>query len=440
MGVIAELLKDTVLPRMIRARQEFPAPSVRDVAGVLREELRKPSISGKVRRGMRIAVAVGSRGMAEIPRIVGVVVEELKNLGAEPFIVPGMGSHGGATAEGQTQLLASLGVTESSAGCPIVSCMDVVELGVLDNGLPVYMDRVAMQADGIVVVNRVKPHTAFSGSIESGMVKMITIGLGKQKGADSCHAFGFGQMEKNMIDMAKVKLGRAPFLFGVGTVENAYDRVAKIVAVPSGELLEAETRLLAEARENMPGILFDGLDVLVVDRMGKEISGSGMDPNITGRASNPSIRVTPKTTRMAVLDLTEASHGNAVALGLADIITRRLFGKIDFEHTYANVLTSTVTRSGMIPLIMETDLLAIRAAVKTCNAVDRTRIRMVRIPDTLRLGEIYISEGMLDEALRNPRISILAPPGEFAFDAEGNLPDIGAWGGSPPGGKEMEHG
>ena len=427
MGIVAELLKDTVLPRMIRARQAFPADEVRDVAGTLREELRRPAIAGKVRGKKRIAVAVGSRGVEQIPLIVRVVVEELKSLGAEPFIVPGMGSHGGATAGGQTQVLASLGVTESSAGCPIVSSMDVVELGALDNGLPVYMDRNAMEADGIVVVNRVKPHTAFSGSIESGMVKMITIGLGKQKGADSCHAFGFGHMEKNILDMAKVKLGRARFLFGVGTVENAYDRVAKIVAVPAEELVEAEKRLLAEAREKMPSIPFDPLDVLVVDRMGKEISGSGMDPNITGRASNPYIKVTRHTTRMAVLDLTGASYGNAVALGLADVTTRRLFDKIDLEATYANVLTSTVTRSGMIPLVMENDRLAIRAAVKTCNALDMGRVRMVRIQDTLHLGEIFFSECLLDEARGNPRLSILGPPGDIAFDGEGNLPDVGAW-------------
>jgi hypothetical protein len=428
MGIVAELLKDTVLPRMVRARQSFPAGEVRDVAGALREELRKASIAGRVRGKRRIAVAVGSRGVAQIALIVRVLVEELKALGAEPFIVPGMGSHGGATAEGQAQVLADLGVTEGSAGCPIVSSMDVVELGSLPNGLPVCMDRRAMEAEGIVVVNRVKPHTAFSGSIESGMVKMITVGLGKQKGADSCHAFGFGHMERNMIDMAKVKLARAPFLFGVGTVENAYDRVARISAVPAEELLETEPRLLAEARESMPSIPFDPLDVLVVDRMGKEISGSGMDPNITGRASNPFIKVTRRTTRMAVLDLTAASRGNAVALGLADVVTRRLFDKIDFEHTYANVLTSTVTRSGMIPLVMENDRMAIRAAVKTCNASDKGAVRMVRIPDTLHLGEILFSECLLAEARENRRLSILGSPEDIAFDGEGNLPDVGAWG------------
>lgn len=428
MGIVADLLKCTALPRMVRARQSFPAPEVRDVAGALREELRRPSIAGRVRGKRRIAVAVGSRGVAQISLIVRVLVEELRALGAEPFIVPGMGSHGGATAEGQAGVLADLGVTEGSAGCPIVSSMDVEELGALPNGLPVYMDRSAMGADGIVVVNRIKPHTAFSGSIESGLVKMITIGLGKQKGADSCHAFGFGHMERNMIEMAKVKLARAPFLFGVGTVENAYDRVARIVAVPAEEFIDAEPRLLAEARENMPSIPFDPLDVLVVDRMGKEISGSGMDPNITGRASNPYIRVTRQTTRMAVLDLTAASHGNAVAMGLADVITRRLFDKIDFEHTYANVLTSTVTRSGMIPLIMENDRLAIQAAVKTCNALDPGRVRMVRIRDTLHLGEISFSEALLDEARENPRLSIPGPPEDIAFDGEGNLPDLGAWG------------
>jgi hypothetical protein len=427
MGIIAGLLERTALPRMVRARQSFPAGEVRDLDGALREALRAPGIAGRVRKGMRVAVAVGSRGMAEIPRIARIVVEELRALGAEPFIVPAMGSHGGATAEGQAEILAGLGVTEAVAGCPIVSSMEVAELGALDNGLPVCIDRHAVGADGIVIVNRVKPHTAFSGSIESGLVKMITIGLGKQKGADSCHAFGFGHMERNMIAMAKVSLARAPFLFGVATVENAYDRVARIAAVPAEEILPAEPRLLAEARANMPSIPFDPLDVLVVDRMGKDISGSGMDPNITGRVSNPAIKVGRQVARMAVLDLTPESHGNATALGLADIITRRLFDRVDLEATYANVLTSTVTRGGMIPLIMDNDRLALQAAVKTCNAHDLGRVRMVRIRDTLHLEEIRFSECLLDEARANPRLALLGPPEDLAFDAEGNLPDVGAW-------------
>jgi hypothetical protein len=427
LGIIAELLQNVSLPKVVRVRQSFPTKAVGDVAASLRAELSKAAIASRIKPHMRIAVAVGSRGVAELPLIVRIVVEELTKLGAEPFIVPAMGSHGGATAEGQTAVLAGLGVTEESAGCPIVASMEVVELGVLANGLPVLMDKQAMQADGIVVINRIKPHTAFSGPIESGLVKMITIGLGKQKGADSCHTFGFGHMAQNIVDMAAVKLRQAPFLFGVGTVENAYDKIAKIVAIPAEAIIGTEKELLAVARENMPRILFSPLDVLIVDQMGKEFSGAGMDSNITGRASTPYVALSQKTSRMAVLDLSEQSHGNAVAMGLADITTRRLFDKIDFEYTYANALTSTVTLGGMIPVIMESDRLAIQAAVKTCNAADSSRIRLVRIPNTLHLEEIYISEGLLEEARQNPQISLCSAPEDFMFDAAGNFTDIGAW-------------
>lgn len=427
MGIITELLQNVELPRMVRVRQNFSASAVGDVAEAVRDELRKPAIANRMHAGMKIAVAVGSRGVAEIPLIVRMVVEQIKAAGADPFIVPGMGSHGGATAQGQIELLAGLGVTETSAGCPLVSSMEVVELGVLPNGLPVFMDKNAMQADGIVVINRIKSHTAFSGPIESGLVKMITIGLGKQKGADSCHAYGFGHMAKNIVDMARIKLQKAPFLFGVGTIENAYDQVAKVVAIPAEEILDAESRLLLEAKRNMPGILFTPLDVLIVDQMGKEFSGAGMDSNITGRAATPYVSLCQQTSKMAVLDLTEQSHGNAVAVGLADITTRRLFNKINFEHTYANALTSTVTLGGMIPLIMDSDRLAIQATVKTCNVMDMNKIRMVRIPNTLHVKEIDIAESLLEEARRHPQIEIMGEPRKMVFDAEGNLADIGVW-------------
>jgi hypothetical protein len=427
MGIVAELLGKVALPRMARVRQHFAATAVPDIAEALHCELRKSSIAGRVKKDMRIAIAIGSRGVAEIPQIVKVTVEALKALGAQPFIVPAMGSHGGATAEGQTAVLAGLGVTEASAGCPIVSSMETVELGVLENGLPVLMDKNAMQADGIVVINRIKPHTAFSGPNESGLVKMITIGLGKQKGADSCHAFGFGHMAKNIVDMAKIKLQQAPFLFGIGTIENAYDKVAKIIALSPEEIIEAEKELLIEAKANMPRILFTPLDVLIVDQMGKEFSGAGMDPNITGRAATPYVTTSQKTSKMAVLDITDQSHGNAVAMGLADITTRRLFNKIDFEFTYANCLTSTVTLGGVIPIIMESDRFAIQAAVKTCNAADLSRVRMVRIANTLHLEEIYLSEAMLDEARQNSHSTVLTDPEDWEFDPVGNLCDIGGW-------------
>jgi hypothetical protein len=421
MGIIDELLRDVALPRMVRVRQIFPDNALPDVAASLRAELRAPAIAARITKGARVAVGVGSRGLADLPLLVRVVVEELRARGAEPFIVPAMGSHGGATAEGQTGMLAALGVTEASAGCPILSSMETVELGTLPNGLPILMDRHAMQADGIVVINRVKPHTSFSGPIESGLTKMIAIGLGKQKGAESCHALGFGQMGRNVVEMAKVKLQKAPFLFGVATVENGYDRISRVAAVLPEEILEREEQLLLEAKRNMPGILFNPLDVLIIDRMGKEFSGTGMDPNITGRASTPYVEAKQSITRMAVLDLSERTHGNATGMGLADICTRRLFDKIDYGATYANHITSTVLSGGKIPVIMDNDRLAVQAAIKTCNAPDMQRLRIVRVPNTLHLEMIRISEPMLEEASNHPGISVLGEPEEWAFDSVGNL-------------------
>lgn len=426
MSVVAEILKEVPLPKMVRIKQMFAASEVADVAGELRQQMRRTEIRARVKKDMRIAVAVGSRGVAELSLIVKTVVEELKRLEALPFIVPAMGSHGGATAEGQSAVLANLGVTEETAGCPVISSMETVEMGTTASGLPVLMDKTAYEADGIVVINRIKAHNAFSGPVESGLAKMITIGLGKQKGADSCHAFGFGKMPEHIMEMTNIKLQKANFLFGVGTVENAYDKVAKIVVVEPESIIETDQNLLLEAKANLPRILFDAIDVLIVDQIGKEFSGGGMDCHIVGRASTHF--VTPAAmppVKMAVLDITDNSHGNACGMGLADVTTRRLFNKIDFEITYPNIITSTATNSGRIPLIMKSDRLAIQCAIKTCNAPDWQKLRMVRIPNSLRLGEIYISEAMLPEAAVHNDVAILTEPIEFVFDAAGNLPDIG---------------
>lgn len=426
MGIIAELLQSVPLPKMVRIRQQFGSGEIHNVPETLRRQIRRGEITGRIQKGMRVAVAVGSRGMAEIPVIVRVVVEELNKLGASPFIVPAMGSHGGATAAGQIEVLASLGVTESSAGCPIISSMDVVELGVLNNGLPVLIDKHAYEADGIVVINRIKAHNAFTGPIESGLSKMITIGLGKQKGADSCHMFGFQLMAEHILEMTRIKLEKASFLFGVGTVENAYDRIARIAVALPGEIIETDRKLLIEAKVNLPQILFRDIDVLIVDQLGKEFSGGGMDSHTVGRASTTCVSPAAQPpARLVVLDVTDRSHGNACGMGLADFSTRRLFNKIDFDFTYANILTSTAIPSGRIPLIMETDRLAIQGAVKTCNAPDISHIRMVRIPNSLHLEEIYISEAMLAEAELCKDITILNHPAELVFDEAGNLNDLG---------------
>lgn len=427
MSIITDLLKDIKLPKMVSIRQNFPAEALGDVEAALRAELGRPAIVNRVKKGMRIAVGVGSRGMAEIPLITRVVVDELKRCGAEPFVVPAMGSHGGASAEGQRGVLANLGVTEASAGCPIVSSMEVTDLGVMANGLPVLIDKNAFEADGIVVINRVKAHNAFSGPNESGLVKMITIGLGKQKGADSCHALGFGHMAEFVVEMARIKLAKAPFLFGVATVENAYDKIKKVAAIPAEDIIEQERTLLTEAKANMPKLLLQPIDVLVVDQIGKEFSGGGMDPYTTGRAPTPHVTVGPEPNKLVVLDITDQSHGNACGMGLADTSTRRLFKKVDFDYTYANNLTSTVTLSGKIPMIFESDRLAIQAAIKTCNIADPAKVRLVRIANSLNIEEIAVSESLLAEAAGYPGLTVLGEPADWGFDAYGDLSNIGKW-------------
>lgn len=423
MDIIQELLQGIPLPRMVKIRQTFPAPKIHDVAGTLRKELAKPNITNTIKPGMKIAIAVGSRGAAEICILTRITVEEVKKRGGQPFIVPSMGSHGGATPAGQVAVLANLGITEESAGCPIVSSMEVVELARLDNGLPVYIDKNAYNTDGIIVINRIKPHTAFRGQCESGLVKMVTIGLGKQKGAESCHAYSFKYMADNLLAMAKVSLAKAPILFGIGTVENAYDQIAKIAAVPAAEIVATDIELLKEAKANMPRLYFDQIDVLVINRIGKDISGDGMDPNITGRYPTKYASGGPDVNKMVVLDLSERSHGNANGMGTADFTTRKLVNKTDFKATYANGLTSTVVGPTHMPTVLDCDRDAILAAVKTSNARDLNKVRLVRIKDTLHLGDIMISEAMVDEIRNHPHVTILSDPAEIKFDEQGELLD-----------------
>ncbi|WP_312519580.1 lactate racemase domain-containing protein [Anaerospora sp.] len=425
MDVIKELLKDVPLPKMATISQVFPSNRLVDVAGSLRKELNRSMISERVRPGMRIAVTVGSRGLADLPILVQGIVSELKRLGAKPFVIPAMGSHGGATAEGQEDVLANLGVTPESAGCPIVSSMEVVEIGRLANGLPVYMDKHAFEADGIVVLNRVKPHTAFRGNNESGIVKMLTIGLGKQKGAEACHAYSFKYMAEHIVLMAEQILATNKILFGIATVENAYDQIIKIAAAAPEEFIEIDRQLLLEAKANMASLPFKQIDVLVLDRIGKDISGDGMDPNITGRYPTPYATGGPEIAKMVVLDLTERTHGNANGMGTADFATRRLVNKTNFPMTYANGLTSTVVGPTHMPTILECDQDALLAAIKTCNAKDQSKARVVRIADTLHLGKLQISEALLEEALKLPGVTLLSESQELGFDEAGNLLDLG---------------
>ncbi|MEL7635103.1 MULTISPECIES: lactate racemase domain-containing protein [Sporomusa] len=421
MGIIQELLKGTPLPRVVKVRQKFKVTEISDIPAAVRQEFAKPDIADRIKPGMRIAVAVGSRGLDRLPELVRLTVEEIKQRGGEPFIVPAMGSHGGATAAGQAKVLANLGVTEESAGCPIVSSMEVVEVGKIKNGLAVHMDKAAYEADGIVIINRVKPHTAYRGPCESGLAKMLSIGLGKQKGAETCHHFSFKHMAEHVFEMAQVKLACCKILFGIATVENAYDRISTLVAVPAEKIMEVDQQLLPEAKAKMPRILFDAVDVLIVDRIGKEISGDGMDPNITGRFPTPYASGGLDANKVVVLDLSKETNGNACGIGVADYTTRKLFNKVDFDYTYANLITNTTPGPARMPMMLADDREAIMAAIKTCNITDLSQVKLVRIQDTLHIGEIIISEALLAEAQANPDIEICGELMEMEFDEAGNL-------------------
>ena len=422
MGVLEEMLDPIPLPRTLRIRQRFDDDYIADVEAETLERLRASGQLARIRPGQKVAITVGSRGVDRIDQITRATVRAIKEAGGEPFIVPAMGSHGGATAQGQVEVLAHLGVTEASVGAPIRSSMEVVELGRLENGLPVYADRIAAQeADAIVVVNRVKPHTAFRGRVESGLLKMLAIGLGKQKGAEATHQLGFGHMAENILKMSRVMIAKLPILFGVATVENAYDRSCLIEVVPAGLMEEREPALLEEAKRRMPRIPFDRFDVLVVDYIGKNISGDGMDPNITGRFPTPFAKGGPEVTKVVVLDLTEETQGNANGIGAADFTTQRAVDKMDRVATYANGLTSTVVAPTKIPTTLKNDCYAIKAAVKTSNILDYTKVTLVRIKDTLHLGEIEISESLAEAARALPNAEILGEPEPMAFDEAGNL-------------------
>lgn len=414
---------------MALARQHFSARAVEDVSSEAMRLFQSPAAQA-VKPGMRVAITAGSRGFAGFVPVLGEIVQFVKSRGAYPFIVPAMGSHAGATAEGQKLLLEKLGVTEKTIGCPVLATMETVEVGALSNGMSVQVDKLAHEADGIILYNRIKPHSAFRAPLESGLAKMLVIGLGKRHGAEVCHMWGFGAMGELIEQMARVKLDACKILFGVGVLENAYDQVNELVLLEPSEMLAREKECLKKAMRNMPRLplgppdlpLASGpLDVLVVDWIGKEFSGAGMDPNITGRPCSPAIKGGPDIKRIVALDVTPKSMGNANGLSRADVITERLFEKIDREAVYINSITSGLLCAAAIPLTMPNDRTAIQAAVKTCESRTPDKIKIIRIPNTLQLEYLYVSEAMLDELEARDGIEILGEPEPMTFDAQGNL-------------------
>jgi len=414
---------DVELPRMVRVRQKFESVEVDDVAGEVIEQFKDPALRAKIKPGMKIAVGCGSRGIANVAECARTVIDQLKALGAEPFIFPAMGSHGSASAEGQVKVLDSLGINEKSMGCPIKSSMDVVELGKLDNGMPVYFDRHAAEADAVALVCRVKAHTNFRAPIESGIVKMLVIGMGKIRGASTVHWYGFDAFIDVLPATAQHVMQKINFLFGVAMVENAEDRTALVEVVPGDRVLEREPELLSLSRQWMPRLQFDDIDVVIVDRMGKNITGAGMDPNIMGRnARGTKWDAVPRIKKIAVLGLTPETDGNATGVGMADVITMRLFRQFDPAKTYANVIAATLLDGAAIPMIMNTDREAVQLAAKTIPQTRPEEATFVHIPNTLEIVEIDVSENLLPYIKANPdRFEIIGEPRPLDFDAEGNL-------------------
>jgi Lactate racemase N-terminal domain len=414
---------DVALPRMVNVRQKFDGAHLGDIPATVAREFQRPEVRAQVKPGQVIAVGCGSRGIANIATITKCVIRELQTLGARPFIFPAMGSHGAATAEGQRKVLEGYGISEASMGVPVKATMDTVIVGNLDDGTPVHMDRYAAEADGIVVINRVKPHTAFRGATESGVTKMLSIGIGKITGAATYHQHGMDTFPTLLPKVRDVNLAKRNVLLGVGIVENAHDQTAVVEVMPAGQIATREPVLQEIAKRQMPQLYFDEIDVLIIDEMGKNISGAGFDPNITGRNRRAvNWDFGPMVKKIVVLGLTHETHGNATGMGGADVITMRLFKEIDIPSTYANIITSMNLDGGAIPMVMNTEREAIQLAVKTVVRVKPENCRIVRIRNTLDIAQIQVSEPLLAEVRSRPeQFQIASPAAALVFDAEGRL-------------------
>ena len=415
------------LPRMFPLRQTFDAKSLHDPVEQTRRCVLNSSLGERISGGARVAITAGSRGIHRIAQLTRAVVDCVREMGGVPFILASMGSHGAATADGQKAILASYGIDESTMGAPVDATMDVVQVGETDDGIPVVLNRLAREADAVVLVNRVKPHTSFRGPFESGLMKMMTIGLGSHRGATLAHSMGAAGLPRMIPAWGRIILQEAPIALGVAILENAYEQTAKVVAVEPDELAAVEPELLDEARELMPRIPAERIDVLIVDRIGKNISGTGMDPNIIGRIWLEGIEEpdSPRIERIVVLDLTAETHGNANGIGLADVTTRRLVDNIDFKATYANAMTSTFLNRAYIPIVGENDREAIEIALGATGSGGNPDARVMRIRSTLELEHLGASESLLPELSEVPEVEISGEPAGMNFDGEGNLSTSG---------------
>jgi len=413
-------------PEMALVAQKLHAQKSEDISAAVETALQGLQLEMSAKAGESVAVGVGSRGISQIPLIVHQCVTFLKKRGLKPFIVPAMGSHGGNTTDGEISLLAGLGITESSMGVPIDTADEVVEIGRLNIGVPILMNRCAAAADHIVVINRVKPHTKFHGPIESGLTKMLTIGLGKGHGARVYHRAAVQHTFAILEDAAAHILNNRSVLFGLAILEDGYQDVARICAVKPKDWFEAERTLLKDARLMMPGIPFALIDILIIDEIGKDISGIGMDSNVTGRHRDivGNSFAAPHVKRIFVRDLSPGSNGNGIGIGLADVTTQRLVDALDLEKTYTNALTAISPEKAAIPMHFQTDRECLEACLNTIGMVKPDAARIIRIKNTLTLDNLMVSRALEREIISNPDLQILGPWEPMRFNDRGDLKDL----------------
>ncbi|PKK87966.1 MAG: hypothetical protein CVV64_20895 [Candidatus Wallbacteria bacterium HGW-Wallbacteria-1] len=416
-----EAIGQVKIPRMVRIRQHFEDNRIEDPVSVVEEQMERSEILETIKPGMRIAITASSRPIHNLDIILRTIVRILRRHGAEPFVIPAMGSHGGGTAEGQKHILNSYGITEERVGCPILSSMETVSVGTSPEGHPVHIDALANAAQGIIVVGKIRPHSGFSGPYESGLMKMMTIGLGKQHGAAVCHNAGAKYLAKYIPMFANVILENCNILFGVGIIENAYHKTYLIECIPAKDIPSREPALLQKAYTLLPRLMFKDVAVLVLDEIGKNISGDGMDPYITTRFGTPYVTTEESIQKVAILDISAESHGGMLGAGWADVCTRRMFDKCALEESYVNAITATIFDGVRIPMILKNDYYAIAACIRGSVDIDRENIRLVRMHNTLEAYDIEISESMIEDACRNPDIEILGDLEELEFDENGNL-------------------
>ena len=423
MNIFEKLFAGTEIPELYPVDFSLPKGSIqrKEISVIILNQLKELNLASRIKPGMSVAITAGSREITNIDQVIRTVVDFVKSCDGNPFIFPAMGSHGGATAEGQLEVLARYNITEETMGCPIRSSMETVQISTTADGLPVHIDKYASEADAIIPIGRIKPHTDFHGKYESGLMKMLTIGLGKQFGANLCHSLGMSNMPKNISAYAGEVLRLKNVIFGVGIIEDAFHATYKLTVLPGERIQEDEPALLQEAKSLVPCIPFEKIDVLVLDEIGKDVSGAGMDPNVTGRSQAMGISQ-PFVERIAVLDLTDKSHNNGAGIGGADVTTQRFYEKFNMEVTYPNCITSHDLNGMKLPAVMPSDKLAVKLAVESCiDKNEELGIRLVWMKNTLHLDHFYVSKALLPDVEAHPQMKQSGGAFEVTFDESGNV-------------------